>query len=105
MSALSSIAEKPHRVENMFLNDSNEIEKKGVYGIKLYALGVPHTVLVDDFIPMRYKKKKHHVLFGGVEGMEHGGDKSLWGLIFEKAFAKFYGNYEHTVGGFSYKAL
>jgi calpain-15 len=49
MSALSAIAEKPNRVESMFLN--NQIEPTGVYGVNLYALGVPHTVLVDDFIP------------------------------------------------------
>ena len=28
-----------------------------------------------------------------------GKDKSLWGPILEKAFAKFHGNYAHTVSG------
>ena len=28
-----------------------------------------------------------------------GDDKSLWGPLMEKAFAKLHGNYEHIVGG------
>ena len=28
-----------------------------------------------------------------------GGDKSIYGPILEKAFAKYHGNYEHIIGG------
>ena len=34
-----------------------------------------------------------------------GKDRSLWTMILEKAFAKYYGNYNHIVGGDSYAAL
>ena len=105
MSALSAIAEKPNRVEKMFLNKSDAIEEKGVYGINMYALGVPHTVLVDDYIPIR--KDKHgrlSNLFARSTKRGHG-DKSLWAPIFEKAFAKFYGNYNHIEGGYTFNAI
>ena len=52
MSAISAIAEAPGRVENMFLNTSNAVEPKGIYGVNMFALGVPHTIIVDDSIPM-----------------------------------------------------
>ena len=92
MSAISAIAEKPNRVESMFVN--KQIEPTGVYGVNLYALGVPHTVLVDDFIPGYDWNNQFYPLFADVKG-----DKSVWGAIIEKAFAKFHGNYKHTVGG------
>ena len=50
LTALSAIAEKPNRVERMFLNSGNAINPSGLYGINMYALGLPHTVLVDDLI-------------------------------------------------------
>lgn len=34
-----------------------------------------------------------------------GEDKSLWGPIMEKVFAKRYGNYEHLIGGLPNKAI
>ena len=88
------MAEKPKRVENLFLNTSNEIEAKGLYGIKTYALGVPHTILVDDFLPMSGSDGNYSTPFAGVSE-----DKSVWGAIIEKAFAKFYGNYYHIEAG------
>ena len=103
MSAFSAIAEKPKRIENMFLNSSNTIDEKGVYGIRFYALGVPYTVLVDDYIPMKKDSKgRYKNLFSRTDNKE---DKSLWAPIMEKAFAKFYGNYFHTEGGHPYKAI
>lgn len=51
MSAISAIAEKPGRVESLFLNPTDAIEPSGIYGINMKALGVPHTILVDDQIP------------------------------------------------------
>merc|ERR1712226_1300520 len=42
----------------------------------------------------------NNTIFAGV-----GKDGSAWGAISEKAFAKRYGNYEHTVGGWMYAAV
>ena len=91
MTAVSAIAEKPERVEKMFLNTLNAIEAKGIYGVNMYALGVPHTIIVDDYIPM-YEGGGN--VFAGIPD-----DKSVWGAIIEKAFAKLYGNYYHVEAG------
>ena len=36
----------------MFLNTSGEVESNGMYGVNLFTLGVPHTVVVDDYLPL-----------------------------------------------------
>lgn len=36
----------------MFVNDTAELNKGGIYGIDLYHLGVPTTVIVDDRLPI-----------------------------------------------------
>ena len=89
MSALSAIAEKPGRVEKMFVNSNGgQINHEGVYGINMYALGVPHTVLVDDFLAGNYEGSDFQPAFA-----ELAGDRSVWTVIVEKAFAKLHGNY------------
>ena len=48
MAAASAIAEVPGRLESVFLNTDNALNDQGIYAVNLYALGVPHTVVVDD---------------------------------------------------------
>jgi calpain-15 len=91
LSSITALAEYPGRIESTFLN--KELSAAGVYGVQMYALGVPVTVMVDDYLPLvgasgsrtRYSKV--------------GTDGSLWGPIMEKAFAKFHGNYARIVAG------
>ena len=52
MVAASALAEKPKRLEKIFLNVNGETNKNGIYGVNLYALGVPHTIIVDDYLPL-----------------------------------------------------
>lgn len=85
LSAASSIAEFPGRMEKVFLNSKSALNRPGIYGVNLYTLGVPHTVIVDDYLPLNSENK---TLFAAP-----GTDKSLWVTILEKAFAKYYGNY------------
>jgi len=96
MAAASALAEKPGRVEKLFLNDRTTIDKKGIYGINIYALGVPHTVIFDDYLPLQKSanSQSYETLFGLV-----GEDSSMWGVFLEKAFAKIHGNYEHLTAG------
>ena len=65
--------------------------------MQLYALGVPHTVVVDDLLPVSP--------YGGLLLADKGDDGSLWSAILEKAFAKYWGNYRHTVGGMPNMAI
>ena len=64
--------------------------------MNLYSLGVPFTSIVDDWMPM----KNGNTVFAGL-----GKDGSSWGATVEKHFAKWYGNYEHIVGGWMSKAV
>lgn len=50
MAAASALAEKPKRLEKIFLND--HLDRNGIYAVNVYTLGVPHTVIVDDYVPL-----------------------------------------------------
>ena len=52
MAAASALAEKPQRLEKIFLNTSNQLNPSGIYGVNLYSLGVKHTIIVDDYLPL-----------------------------------------------------
>lgn len=52
MVAASALAERPKRLEKIFLNTNGKTNKNGIYAVNLYALGVPHTVIVDDYLPL-----------------------------------------------------
>ena len=79
-------------MESIFLN--NKLNANGIYGVNMYALGIPHTVIVDDYLPLRKKGTKYTTTVAGASV-----DGSLWGAILEKAFAKYHGNYHHSIGG------
>ena len=46
MVAFSALAEFPERIHKIFHNTRRS--ESGVYGMNLYALGVPFTTYVDD---------------------------------------------------------
>ena len=95
MAALSAIADAdPGLIKKAFFNTSNQLNAAGIYAVDLYTLGVPHTVVVDDFIARSLSKdgSKIENAFGNVGST----DRSLWAPILEKAFAKSVGNYLHT---------
>ena len=96
MAAASGVAEKEDRLQKMFLNTDDSLEANGVYGVNFYTLGVPHTVVVDDYLPMQW---------GTTKFARPGSDNSLWGAILEKAFAKHWGTYERLQGGLPHYAI
>ena len=101
LAAISGIAEKPGRMETAFLNKENYLNEAGIYAFNFYSLGVPHTVVIDDYLPVRQLSNGHYkTLFA-----EIGDDNSLWGAMIEKAFAKYWGNYGHIVSGSSNIAM
>ena len=100
----SAMAEKPKRLESLFVNQGASLNKNGAYAVNLYALGVPHTVVVDDYLPLQEQisvdgSTDYVTLFALV-----GADKSMWGTILEKAMAKLSGNYQHLIAGDSEEA-
>ena len=92
LAAASALAEYPGRMEKVFLNHDTALNSQGIYAVNLYTLGVPHTVVIDDYLPLT---SQGNTLFA-----HPGKDNSLWVAILEKAFAKYYGNYYHIEGGF-----
>ena len=94
MAAISALAERKGRVDDFFVSDA--ISPQGIYAAKMYTLGVPFTVIVDDYLPM----DGNTPIFGGIAT-----DNSVWGAVTEKKFAKRYGNYEHLVGGWMQMAV
>ena len=82
-------------MESIFLNNKNKKSASGIYGVNFFVLGVPHTIIVDDFLPVKPDSQ------GGFKthASKVGEDGSLWGAILEKAFAKYHGNFQHSVGG------
>ena len=49
---LSALAEYPERIYNIFHN--TEKSEHGVYAINIYALGIPHTTYIDDYLPYKF---------------------------------------------------
>ena len=86
MSAISAVAEIPGRIDDFFV--TKDFSDNGIYAVQMYALGVPFTQIVDDWMPM--DERNANTFFAGV-----GKDGSAWGAIAEKAFAKRYGNYDN----------
>jgi len=52
LSAISALSEVPGRIERIFHNPDNELSPNGIYAVKFWTLGVPHTVIVDDYLPV-----------------------------------------------------
>ena len=63
--------------------------------MNIFQLGVPRTVIVDDYLATTDQSHDDSKLRFGLAGT----DKSLWLPLLEKAYAKAIGNYEHLVGG------
>ncbi len=94
LAAASSLAEQPQRMEKVFLNNKADLNDAGIYGVNLYSLGVPHTVIVDDYVPHFEWNGKTMSPFSKISR-----DNAMWMQILEKAFAKYHGNYAHIDAG------
>ena len=92
LASAAAVAEVPGRLDKVFLNNSNKLNKAGIYAVNIFQMGVPHTIVVDDYIPYSTVSKAPSF-------SSFGADNSIWGSILEKVTAKLYGNYSHIVGG------
>lgn len=85
----------------MFHND--EISDNGIYAVNVYALGMPHTVVIDDYLPFMPHPRNpdiHKLSYAFL-----GSENAIWGPLLEKALAKFTGNYWHLEGGMIYDGV
>ena len=103
LAGVSALAEDESRVKEIFINEeehsTNGISHNGIYGFNFYALMMPVTVTIDDRIPMK-KDKPGKTMYAKI-----GRDNSVWGPLFEKAFAKLHGSYETLWAGNPAEAL
>lgn len=71
-----------------------------MYAINLFSLGVPATVLVDDWVP--HYGSKYNTIFAKVQ---RSGTKATWMVMLEKAYAKLMGNYAQLIGGWAERGV
>ena len=76
-----------------------EKHSANLYPIRLYALGAPITVWVDDLLPLDEKALENNNEIKTFY-MRISEDKAIWGPLLEKAYAKLIGNYQFLDGGF-----
>jgi len=62
--------------------------------VNLYTLGAQHTVIIDDWLPLKKEDYGYTTQFAKVSD-----DQAMWGPLIEKAFAKLHGNYLHIESG------
>jgi calpain-15 len=84
LSALSSVAEYPERIESLFL--TKDVNDAGCYAMRFFVNGERHEVVVDDYFP--WSTIKDNWAFS-----RSGTDKEIWVLLLEKAWAKIFGSY------------
>jgi len=99
MSALAD--QQPKRIADMFKNSKKAAS--GIYAVDLYNLGVPRTVVVDDYLAFRPRYTVGSQPRVKLNEKELDKDEypqtHIWPPILEKAVAKMLGNYFHIEGG------
>ena len=96
LSSISSLAEFPERVENIFI--TKDMNEAGCYALQFYINGEPETVVVDDLFP--WSNHKNTWAFS-----RSSNDNEIWVLLLEKAWAKIFGSYQRIEGGTTGEAL
>lgn len=94
---LSSAAEYPNLIRNMFVNKLKN--EQGIYLIKFYIRGKPWVVSVDDRLPVYEYWGTQQLIF------TKPADGTMWAPLIEKAWAKVKGTYLQTDGGFNANGL
>lgn len=68
--------------------DTKTLNAAGIYSVKLYDMGVPISVIVDDYIP--YDAYWNDTAFWYINTVT----KSLWPHVLQKAASKLLTNYD-----------
>lgn len=87
LSAVVSVAEKKHRLKNMFA--IKELNKEGIVPVILYPKGLPKTIVLDDSLPIEFFSDGAYEF----QFARMGKDGSAWVMFLEKAWAKINGYY------------
>jgi len=98
LSSLSSLAENPIRIRNLFISKRIN-ENSGIFCVNICHEGEWRAVYIDDYFPI------HKDCSGLCFSKSKQGDNELWVPILEKAWAKLYGNYEKIEAGLTRDVL
>ena len=93
LAGLSALAERPSRIKDLFL--SHKKNENYHFSMKMLYRGKWRVVDVDDWIPF----------YGNQPAFCNSRQKQLWVILLEKAWAKVYGSYKVTEGGFPEEVL
>ena len=93
-AAMGSLAEFPDLVRNAFVNQ--QLNENGIINVRFFIRGKPWVVSVDDTMVFY-----NHLAFmtgmssksGLVFAQQSLDNRSIWGAVLEKAWAKVRGNY------------
>ena len=88
LSAVSSLAEKPYRIDELFV--TKEYNPAGFYVCKLNFNGVHQEVIVDDLFPVT-PDTPHRPLYA-----QPASGKYIWVMVLEKCWAKLLKGYKNT---------
>ncbi|CDW72149.1 dek1-calpain-like protein [Stylonychia lemnae] len=103
LSAMSVIAHtQPKLMRKLFHPKSQIYQENGLYVLMFYRNRQPVIITIDDYFPtqnVRYSfqflQNKHaYVRISNKEG-----NKEIWAMLIEKAYAKMYGSYPNIEGG------
>jgi len=95
LSVLSAIAEYQERFKDIF--STNKRSVNGCYELKLFLNGIPKTIVLDDYFPV----KKHNISWN----LAHCEQNEIWVNLLEKAWAKVNGSYASTIAGLPSEAF
>ena len=70
---------------------TKEVNKNGIYHVRLFVNGLQTSVVVDDFVPV-YKNSRQPAFSRSM-------NKEIWAIILEKAWAKLHGGYAQSSSG------
>ena len=94
LAAISAIAEKPERLERLFLSDAKASD--GIYAVAMCIDGIWEEIVMDDFAPC---DQSGQLVFNKSRTNE------MWVILLEKAWAKVHGGYLNIESGLSSEAL
>lgn len=93
-AAISSLAEKPHRISNLF-NDQNYNEI-GCYYVRICQDGVWRFIIIDDYIPINLNDEKRPAFIGPRFANQ---EIEIYAMLLEKAYSKIFSGYQNIEWG------
>ena len=94
VSALALLANRPELLNKVML--TRDVNREGVYRVRLCLDGEWTTVLIDDKLPCDSDRK---LIYANPK------QNQLWAPFIEKAMAKLHGSYQALIGGYSIEPL